>query len=590
VEKKSFTQQLRNHAPLFFILLLCVIVRIPTLLHPILDIDESQYGDFAVKLLQGGIPYLDAVGEKPPLLYYFYAAAFAMFGWFNYIGLHFLTMLWVLATLIAMYATMTTVFSRRVGLFAILLYTLFHTTHEPSFLASNGETLMNLPLLVGMYMLARFLKEKQGQRAWFFWVMLGLSWGVAFLFRQQAALHMVSLLVLMILLLIHGLNRGHWGWLFLRKTREGMAVLVSFLLPLGIAWIWLYATSVEAFQEYFYWNWEFNQQYIKSGASLLPVGDVAFTRLIPPTVFFLPAIILAGYALGRQGGAWVKRVSKRELSSGQLFLAFLLVNFLLNIIVVCLGWRVWTHYLLFILPSLIMLAAVGLDDLWERMKVRQLRWLGTILFVITLIYTSFAFYVRTDQHFYLSIYEWIVKDSYKYVGVFPEQQDIGTWIHNHSDPDDTIFIWGFQTTIAAYAQREIGYRISWTDFMVGNVPGVFMAPGTYHIFNLGFWDNVWKTIPNPASDPSKWREFWHIHLDRAWDYFWEDMERYKPRYIIDTAPAGYHWYDVFPMQNYSYANLHSKRFALWDFVQQYYKPVHTIHGVVIYERVNSSAN
>ncbi|MDB5035278.1 MAG: hypothetical protein JWQ98_2519 [Chlorobi bacterium] len=60
-------------------LAVCVILLLPTLFYS-LDADISLFFTGARKLLHGGLYYRDVVDVKPPLIYYIYAAAIALFG------------------------------------------------------------------------------------------------------------------------------------------------------------------------------------------------------------------------------------------------------------------------------------------------------------------------------------------------------------------------------------------------------------------------------------------------------------------------------------------------------------------------------
>ena len=57
----------RNNKILIFILFLCFFLRIPALYTTIIEIDESQYGEFANKVVNGGEPFVSSVDTKAPL-------------------------------------------------------------------------------------------------------------------------------------------------------------------------------------------------------------------------------------------------------------------------------------------------------------------------------------------------------------------------------------------------------------------------------------------------------------------------------------------------------------------------------------------
>ena len=83
---------------LALILLFGFILRIPYLFHTMQDIDEGCHAAVAAALMDGGLPYLTAVDNKPPGIFYIYLVTFYLFGKYNMTAIHMVTFLWTLAT------------------------------------------------------------------------------------------------------------------------------------------------------------------------------------------------------------------------------------------------------------------------------------------------------------------------------------------------------------------------------------------------------------------------------------------------------------------------------------------------------------
>src|SRR5438067_13900784 len=81
------------------IVALTILTRLPVLRHPQPISDEGVYSVVANEILDGGRPYVDAVERKPPLLFWTYAAIFAVAGKFNFIALHTAGVTWTLLTI-----------------------------------------------------------------------------------------------------------------------------------------------------------------------------------------------------------------------------------------------------------------------------------------------------------------------------------------------------------------------------------------------------------------------------------------------------------------------------------------------------------
>ena len=121
------------------ILLLTVAIRLPALLHPLPIDDEAGYSVIANEIVDGGLPYIDAVDRKPPLLFWTYAAAFKVAGKYNWMALHILSLIWTLATMAGLYVIAKQLFDRETGLIAALFYSVFQSWASFKNLAFNGE-------------------------------------------------------------------------------------------------------------------------------------------------------------------------------------------------------------------------------------------------------------------------------------------------------------------------------------------------------------------------------------------------------------------------------------------------------------------
>jgi hypothetical protein len=122
------------------------IAHLPALVHRLLDGDEAIYGSIAALMNLGGQLYgQGGVDNKPPGVFWVYAATFRVFGTYQMTAVH-------VAGLVAMAATCVLIFmigrdlaSTRVGLTSALLYGLLTAAGNPRLLASNTEIFMMLP-------------------------------------------------------------------------------------------------------------------------------------------------------------------------------------------------------------------------------------------------------------------------------------------------------------------------------------------------------------------------------------------------------------------------------------------------------------
>src|SRR5438876_3863613 len=107
------------------VVLLTVVIRLPSLLHPRPINSEAMYSVVANEIVDGGRPYLDAVERKPPLLFWTYAAVFKVAGKFNWTALHVVALVWTLSAMAGLYVIGNELFDSNTGSISALFYSVF---------------------------------------------------------------------------------------------------------------------------------------------------------------------------------------------------------------------------------------------------------------------------------------------------------------------------------------------------------------------------------------------------------------------------------------------------------------------------------
>src|SRR5215471_427902 len=162
-------------------------VRLPGLLFGVLSVDETDFLLVARKVLEGGLPYVDAVETKPPLAYLLYVPG-ALAGvrmW----PMQLLGIGWVFATLWILKSTAELWTGRsEVGWAAAWLGLLAYCCDVPSI---NTELFFNLPVSAALFF---FVRAQQRSRSvdWFY---CGLCAALGTLFKHQAGILIVALVI-----------------------------------------------------------------------------------------------------------------------------------------------------------------------------------------------------------------------------------------------------------------------------------------------------------------------------------------------------------------------------------------------------------
>jgi hypothetical protein len=407
-----------------------VLLRAPSLVYPIMDIDEGSYAAIASRMLAGGLPYRDGVENKFPAIFYLYAAVFRIAGRYEMRAVHAVAALAALATALVVGAIAAHVVreggaddvaARRTGWLAALLYAVFSTTYEPKLLAANTELFAVLPasLAVLVYLRAR------GRLADLLTV--GVLAAVALLFKQVAGLLLVALTVD---LLVRGV----------RERRPGRALAGIVLLGLGAAAV--VGNVVLAFQRWgilrdaAFWSWTYVfRHYIPAAAGRWGVLGRVLKCLLPFTLAMSPLLFLA----------------RRIRPSGEARMLWLWLVAMTGATLV--GGRMYGHYFILTIPPLAVLGGAGGVAWLASASVTKRRLLAALVVLMAIGFSDAAWLFRgaTDS----------------WVRVSPDYRRAADYVRARTTPDDRVFVWGWFPALYVAADRVPASRFVYTHLLTG---------------------------------------------------------------------------------------------------------------------------
>src|SRR5438477_11550168 len=381
------------------LVLLTVVTRLPSLLHPWSIDDEAVYSIVGNEIVDGGRPYVDAVERKPPLLFWLYAGIFEATGKFNPAGLHAVALGWTLATMAGLYVIGRQLFDRGTGLVAALLYSVYQPWGTFKNLAFNGEMIMNLPLVWACAIV--FARSSPRLRPEL--LVAGALLGASFLLKQPAAIAAVPLGIY-VLLPTYQTSR--------RLTRTNSIIQAAiltggFFAALGLVTIVLWKQGI--LHEAFYWIIADHD-----------VPHVFWQKGIVITLVFLgvclPLVIGAIMACRDKSEIWTGRTAERTALFGLLAA---------SAIGAAAGARFSPHYYVQLIPPLALLAAPHYARLWSRTTQPPHWLLRPAVTYAWLALTVIAF----------SIEDWS--------GLAPQRvpSEAGGYLFTHSKPADRILVW-----------------------------------------------------------------------------------------------------------------------------------------------------
>jgi 4-amino-4-deoxy-L-arabinose transferase-like glycosyltransferase len=471
------------------IVFLTVLLRLPALTHPGPIDDEGVYAAVANVLVDGGLPYRDAVERKPPVLFWVYQACFSVAGKSAWFALHALSVLWVLGTMLALHRLMRSLFDARTGRWAALLYSLFMTWGAWKCLAFNGELMMNLPLAWAAVLVLATRTSPAGWHRWLASFGAGVLLGAAVLTKQPAGITAVPL----------GL------YLLLKPSTTLRARLVHALL-LGVGFAGLIAVVALRL-----WTWG-----VLGDAVYWAVGDHDIPHGPTSAIFWKLALErgllwFAGGAVGLIGlaalsirsrgwspGLWRHREPEFWAITGAVVAA-----------VIGAAWsgRFYPHYFFQVVPWLCALAAPACSHLIAQ-HARARRTTLAIVFVHAAVYFAI--------------------NAIGFAGKRDPSQLAG-WIRSASAPQDKILVWGQSASVYTLAGRSPSTRYITTFPLTGYIFGSPLTRDASHDTSSRILPGAWETLQKElcAGPPA-------LIIDT-------EATRTIPRYPAAHFPRLWHW-------------------------------------------------
>jgi len=303
-----------------------------------------------------------------------------------------------------------------------------------------------------------------------------------------------------------------------RRLGAGVLLGVAFAFPWALAagaW-WLQGALPE------FWEW-------------VVVRDLAYAALKadPPWARLAQSLVLC--VLGATLLLWVLAV-REAFRRWDAVRAMLVAALALTWIPVSLGGRFYEHYFLQFAPPLAMLAGVGAEALLGRWASLA-RWKRAA--VVALLVLPVAGNVGYTVWRALAL---------GYPGQEARTVAVAEWLRGHAAPGDTLFVWGHVTPLYVLAG---------------------LAPGTRYINTSTHMGNFDPAHLPEDFDPRRYRNDADVRGTL------EDLDRHRPRWVVDTAPADIHHWSRIPLSAFP---------ELRSYVDAHYVPVASPAGAVVYRR------
>jgi len=404
---------------LIILLVLYTLIFLPSLFEPISYGDECIYLTLGNAARQGLVFYKDIHDNKPPLLYLIAAASFNRLFYLRLISLS-----WNLIHLAIVYELIQKLVRKKLlpflgGLIFIALYLIFEGR------VANGENFMMMPISLAVLLM---ISNKNPKKKFLFGLLTGLLFSTGFLFKVPAGFDFVGIILAFFILTIKKINLKSIKKLIFNQQLWG--TIVGFVGPIIIS------------IAYYSLNGAFTP-YVRS-ALLQNIGYLASWQGSNLKLFIrfglLMAILLAIFT--------ARTKLPRYLGLFALWFAFSLFGALLS-------GRPYPHYLLEIVPSLIMLIVLSLD---QKAPISATMALSAI-FLILFSFYYFNFWFYPIKPYYENFISWTTgkrtkKEYLDYWGPqVAENYKLAEFINKTVKADQPIFAWGEGSCLYATANR-----------------------------------------------------------------------------------------------------------------------------------------
>jgi len=410
----------------FLLLGFVFLLRLPLLFEPFTYADEGIYLTLGQAVRKGLVLYRDIHDNKPPMLY----LTAAITGSFPvYRAIHFL---WSFATIFIFYKLSQIVFlkNRKAVIISTSTFAILTSLHTFEGNIANAENFMLLPTLIAFFLIFKFInKPASNQKFLKCWFLIGILLSLAVLFKVPAIFDFFAALIFIFLIFLDQKQKNYL--LF-------PSLLIGFLLPILITA--LYFAYKNALSQYLTAAFLQNLPYLSSwGGGSPKIGELPILLLSRVAMVFLLIIFLF--------------IFRKKIC---LNIKFILLWFSFSLFAALLSSRPYPHYLIQVLPSFSL--AFGF---WTLTKAKTLLKLIptslTLIFILT--FASFRFWYYPNLPYLANFYQFAVgiKSRQDYLNYFGGQTkslyETASFIKNHTDKKEKIFIWGTQPSLYSLTNR-----------------------------------------------------------------------------------------------------------------------------------------
>lgn len=455
------------------------LLRLPSLFEPYWYGDEGIYQVVGLALQDGRLLYRDIWDNKPPLLYVLYALFSS-----DQFALRLVSLIFGLLAVFVFFFLAKKIFVKeRIAFITTALFAFLFGLPILEGNIANSENFMLFPILLSALIIYSLSLKNPYPKYVVLPFLAGLLLSFAFLFKVVAIFDFAAILL----------------FFFFRRyeNKKKLLDVIQTLVPLfcGLAIplviVFLYFFTRGAFWDFFNAAFRQNVGYVGYGNTFVVQQGLLITKLL---------------LLG--GAVFYLFVRRKRIDVSALFV-FLWFGF--SLFNAFFSQRPYTHYLLVLLPSFVLLLGFLFSSRYKNMS------LATSLITLAFVLPNFWFYSKTFLY-YENFFAFIAnrKSVAAYQRFFdkntPRDYDIAMFLKGHTKITDVVYVWGNSPQIYVLANK--------------------IPPGRY---TVAYHSVASKTSLKETEDAISRSNPKYIILTPTKEQFPYRLFNYKMRYVIDDT-------------------------------------------------------
>lgn len=402
----------------WFSWLLFLLLRLPSLFEPYWYGDEGVYLSLGQGINRGLTLYSQIHDNKPPLLYYLAAFSHTVFGF------RLLLLLWMIPTVYIFYLLSQKFLSKTLSRYSVLFFIILSSIPLIEGNIANAEIFMLLPTLAAFLFFFRPAPTLKHL------IYSGLLLGLAFTFKVPVAIEFFFLFCWLVFVI----DKFDIKKIFKNNLKNYLVFALTFLLPISLFGLYFVIKNVGP--QFLFAALLNNFGYLGSWSTGTHSASATSGGIIWRLVFlFALWMFLYKYFIK-------KKIDKK--------LFFLSAWFIATLFGVLLSSRPYPHYLIQLLPPLILILFSTQRSFYLGLSVLAL--LGLSLF-------KYKFYFYRTLPYYVNFTKYILgtESLSQYRQYFGDQVNdiykLSTAIKTKTTPESSIFIWGDEPYLYPLASR-----------------------------------------------------------------------------------------------------------------------------------------